>query len=164
MKRAILVLAAFFLIAAKNEYVSIDQHSIRFARGDREYVIHDESTVDRLNAIYAPQVQLGREQARLGRKQAALGAQQAEIGRAQASMGFEQAGIRDSSNPRFQELVRMQNELTAQQNKLIEQQNRYTAEQNKMSAKQNELQREAERKAEPILQDAIRSGVAVEVR
>ena len=145
----------------------IDTYGHRFAyfsRDGRHYLIRDQETIDRLEALYTPQVRLGRQQASLGTKQAALGTQQASIGFEQARIGMEQARIRDSSSARYQELVRRQNELAGQQNKLAEEQNRLGAQQSAMGKKQDELSRDADRGAGPIFDQAIRSGIAIEVR
>src|SRR5437870_6636926 len=116
MKRMIVVLAALLMLAAKREcktfvltfdgmtmanglsgtelsslYKKYGQRFAYFMRDGRRYVVRDEETIARLQALYTPQVQLGQKQAELGTKQAALGAQQAELGREQARIGSEQA-------------------------------------------------------------------------
>lgn len=187
MRRTLILLAAFLMLAAKKEcktfvltfdgvtmangIADVDIHSLvkhygqrfaYFARDGRRYVIRDGVTLDRLQALYAPQVQLGQKQAELGQKQAALGRQQAEVGREQASIGLEQARA-ESSSPRFQKLLDRQNELARKQNVLGDEQNRLGAQQNEMGRQQEDLQRDAERRAEPILDQAIHAGLAVDV-
>ena len=188
MRRTLILLAAFLMLAAKKEcqtfvltfdgvtmangIADVDIHSLvkhygqrfaYFARDGRRYVIRDGVTLDRLQALYAPQVQLGQKQAELGQQQAALGRQQAELGREQAALGREQARFADSSSPRYQKLVDQQNELARRQNVLADEQNRLGGQQNVMGQKQEDLQREAERLAAPILDQAISAGLAVDV-
>lgn len=128
MKRALIVLAAVLLVAAKNHdscdgrnafVLELDgitmangissadmnqlikTHGRRFAyfsRDGHHYLIRDAVTLDRLESLYAPQVQLGRQQAELGTRQASLGLQQAKIGREQARIGLDQARLGDSSS------------------------------------------------------------------
>jgi hypothetical protein len=60
--------------------------------------------------------------------------------------------------------MRRQNELSAEQNKLADEQTRLALQQNVLTRKQNELSRDAERRVQPILDEAIRNGTATEVR
>jgi bla regulator protein BlaR1 len=71
------------------------------------WVIRDPQTLQRVDAIFGPQRELGRQQAELGRQQAEIGRQQAEVGKSQAELGKQQA-----------ELGRQQAELGAQQAEL----------------------------------------------
>lgn len=189
MKRSLLILAAILLLAAKrdrNAFVAyfdgemttngvsvaqldalVDHYGPRFIYFERDshrYVVRDRHVVERIEALYAPQFKLGQQQSELGRRQSALGRQQAELGRKQAQLGREQSREWDGASAHAQELVRRQNELAAEQNKLGEQQNRLGAEQNQLGEKQNEIAREAEKRVQPILDEAIRNGIAVEVR
>jgi hypothetical protein len=139
------------------------QRFIYFGRDHHRYVIRDLQALARIEALYAPQSRLGEQQSELGRKQSALGRRQSELGREQGELGREQ-GREDSASPHAKDLVRRQNELAREQNELAEQQNRLGAEQSRLGEKQNELGREAMRKSQPILDEAIRNGIAVEVR
>ena len=139
-----------------------DRYGRRFAyfeRNGRTYLIRDAATLERFEAMYAPQMQLGQQQAELGRHQAELGRKQADLGREQARLGRMQA---DGSND-DDELTRKQNELAEKQNQLAEKQNELGAKQNKMGDRQNELSREVERRIQPMLDEAIRNGIAIEV-
>ena len=59
-----------------------------FTRDGKSYVVDDPQTVSRIQAMYKPMEDLGRQQEELGRKQEELGRQQEELGRQQ-----EQASI-----------------------------------------------------------------------
>jgi hypothetical protein len=59
-----------------------------FTRNGKSYVVDDPQIVARIQAMYKPMEDLGRQQEELGRKQEALGRQQEELGRKQ-----EQASI-----------------------------------------------------------------------
>ena len=192
MKRTLVVLAALLMLASKSHdskesktfvltfdgmtmangisgtdmnalFKRYGQRFAYFVRDGHRYVILDSETIDRLQALYAPQVQLGQKQAELGTKQSAIGQKQSKIGMEQAQIGMEQSRT-DSSSPRYHDLVARQNELARQQNELGEQQNRLGEKQNEMARQQNELARDAEQRAQPIFDQAIRNRVAEEVR
>lgn len=188
MRRSLVVLAALFMLAsskhrdtfvltfdnmtmthgtagATDVHVLAKRYGDRFAyftRGSRSYVIRDEDTISRLQSLYAAQIRLGQKQAELGSKQAALGLRQADLGSEQARVGMEQAST-SSSSSRYQRLVDRQNELARKQNELSEQQNKLSDQQNEMGRQQNELQAEADRRADEVLERAVRTGIAVDV-
>jgi len=53
---------------------------IWFQRDEKSYIIRDQATIDRAEAFWAPQEELGKRQEELGKQQEALGAQQEELG------------------------------------------------------------------------------------
>ena len=185
MKRALLVLTAIFSIASTdkkncdafvlrmvdvsfaNGISATDMNGLferygkrfaYFSRSGRRYVIRDAATLNRIEAIYAPQARLGERQGVLGRKQGALGAKQAAMGMEQARIGMAQAR---GSSP---ELEGKQRELSQQQKDLGEEQRKLGQIQKDLGEQQNELGRDAERRLQPILEEAVRNRVAVEVR
>lgn len=121
------------------------------------YVITDEETLDKLDEIIEPQVELGKKQADLGAKQARLGAEQAKLGAEQAKLGAQQGWARDDEA----------RELAAKQRQLSEKQRELGARQGELGERQRdlgELQREAGKKAEKEMENvfkaAVRSGIA----
>jgi BlaR1 peptidase M56 len=54
-----------------------------FTRNGKSYVVDDPQTIARIQAMYRPMEDLGRQQEELGRKQEELGKQQEELGRQQ---------------------------------------------------------------------------------
>lgn len=122
------------------------------------YVITDEETLDKIDEIIQPQVELGRKQAELGARQAKLGAEQAKLGAKQAELGAKQRWARDEDEGR---------ELAAQQRELSEKQRELGARQGELGERQRdlgELQRAAGKKAEKEMENvfkaAVRSGIA----
>ena len=59
-----------------------------FSHNGKSYVVDDPQTIARIQAMYKPMEDLGRQQEELGKQQEALGRQQEELGRKQ-----EQASI-----------------------------------------------------------------------
>jgi Skp family chaperone for outer membrane proteins len=120
-------------------------------RGDKAYLIKDAAILRQLADAYKPQTELGAKQAELGSQQAALGAQQ-------AALGAEQARIALSGDDEAQKrLGRRQGELGKQQSELGRRQS-------ELGRQQEEASRAAERKVAALLDTAIRSGAAKEVR
>lgn len=60
---------------------------IWFARDEKSYVITDPAFLGRVQALFAPQEELGKQQDALGRQQDELGRQQDELGRQQDELG-----------------------------------------------------------------------------
>jgi len=194
MKRSLAVFAALFLLAAAKDKHTCDgrdafvlrmdgvnvangisgtnmkslfdrygKRFAYFARDGRKYIIRDAEMLDRLDALYQPQVTLGTKQAALGTRQAALGTKQASIGMEQARLAMEQIHT-SSDSVRHRELSRRQNDLGRQQNELGEEQNRLGEQQSDLGRKQDELSRDTEKRLQPLLDEAIRNGTAIEVR
>jgi len=144
-------ISATDLTALSNTYGG---HYAYFERSGHGYVITDPDTLDRIAAVYAPQLKLGSKQAALGQKQATIGIHQAEIGREQARLGIQQ--IHDDSNA----TERRQQELSKQQDALGEKQDSLGREQSAMGHQQEELSRSVEKQLAAIFDEAIRTGLA----
>src|SRR5687768_9696548 len=69
-------------------------HFASFELDGVRYVITDAETLDELDEIIQPQVELGKKQAELGARQATLGAEQAKLGSQQAALGAKQVWAR----------------------------------------------------------------------
>lgn len=135
----------------------LGRHFAYFERNGAGYVIRDAATLQRIERVLQPQVDLGNEQARLGQQQAALGSKQAALGAKQAALGIEQIG---ASGARARELQRRQSELAEQQRELADQQRPLADEQRELAEKQREASRVALAQMEKLFDEAVRSGVA----
>ena len=124
--------------------------------GDR-YVITDPGTLDEIDEIVEPQVELGKKQAALGAKQAKLGAEQAELGAKQAVLGARQAWARDDE---ARELAEKQRELSAEQRKLGDKQRVLGDRQRELGDQQRQIGKTVEKELEKVFRNAVRSGVA----
>ncbi|HEX8410611.1 MAG TPA: hypothetical protein VF883_17235 [Thermoanaerobaculia bacterium] len=136
---------------------SLGRHFAYFERNGVGYVIRDAATLQRIERVLQPQVQLGNEQARLGQQQAALGQKQAALGARQAALGAQQISARGA---RASELQRRQSELAEQQRELADQQRPLADEQRELAEKQREASRVALGRMEKLFDEAVRSGVA----
>ena len=116
------------------------EHSGRFIwvrRGGREYVISDETTILRAEALFAPDAAVGIEEAALGREESRLDREEERLDEAPRSAARDQrlAGIRAQQRA----LERREKEL---------------------DEKEEQVEREAESAFWPLVEGAIRSGVA----
>jgi len=127
-------ISATDLAALANAY---GRHYAYFERNGHGYVITDPDTLDRIAAVYAPQLALGSRQAALGQKQAAIGMNQAKSGMEQARLGIQQ--VHDDSRA----TERRQQELSKQQDTLGEKQDALGREQTTMGHQQEEMSRAA---------------------
>lgn len=130
------------------------RHFAYFERDGQRYLITDPDTLDRIAAVYAPQMNLGRKQADLGAKQAKLGAQQADLGREQARIGMRQVYGRSET------LERQQTELGKKQDQLGEKQDVLGRQQDAMGRQQDDLAKSVDKQISTIFDQAIRTGVA----
>ena len=124
------------------------------------YVIRDPAILQRVQAIMAPQQELGRRQGALGKQQGELGRRQGVLGREQGRLGSLMANAR----------VREMGDLGAQQAALGARQAELGEKQAALGARQAELGREQVRIAElakplvrALVAEAIRRGVAQRV-
>jgi hypothetical protein len=157
-KLALLLVLALPLLAARYDSISSgDDGPVYFERDGVRYVIHDPATIEKVERIVQPQVELGKQQAALGEQQAAIGQKQAEIGRRQAELGVQQISARGEHARRLQ---RRQQVLSEEQNELAEQQRPLAEQQRILGEKQREASRIAKPKLEKIFEEALRSGVA----
>ena len=130
-------------------------------RGDKTYLITDADTLDRVRHIVQPQRQLGQEQAKLGTHQAALGTQQASLGLEQSRIGMQQMGASEAEQRR---LSAKQEELSRKQDALSRQQEELSKQQEALSAKQESLQKDSDTRIDTVLDQAIASGLASQVK
>ncbi|HWS71377.1 MAG TPA: hypothetical protein VN605_04655 [Thermoanaerobaculia bacterium] len=131
-----------------------EQYGKHFAvvtRGSKSYLITESSVLRQIGDAY-------QAQAELGSRQAALGAQQAALGEKQAAIGAEQARIALSGDDEAQ------NRLSRRQSELGRQQSDLGRRQSALGRQQEEAGRAAERKVAALLTEAIRTGVAKEIR
>jgi bla regulator protein BlaR1 len=161
-----------------------------FRRGGKEYLVRDAATLKRVAEIFAPQTELGRQQGELGAKQGALGAQQGELGSRQGKLGAEQGelgaeearialddsrraleGDEPAGEARHRELesnmrklAEQQTELGRQQEELGRQQETLGEQQQKLGKLQQRASREAEAKLRILIDQALASGLAQEIR
>jgi bla regulator protein BlaR1 len=155
------------------------KHFAYFEENGRRYVIRQSAVLDRIEKLYRPQADLGRQQGALGQKQAGVGMEQARIGSQQARLGMEQADIaRDQArraleddktakgdgSRRQEELSRQMDQLGRQQETLGAQQEKLGKQQEILGRQQEQLGVSIEQQVRPLLQAAIRSGAAVETR
>lgn len=121
------------------------------------YVITDEATLDELEEIIQPQVELGKKQAALGARQAKLGTEQAKFGAQQAALGAKQAWARDDE---ARDLADKQRELSEKQRELGARQRELGERQRELGELQREAAGKAEKEMENVFKAAVRSGIA----
>lgn len=134
-----------------------------FSMDDREYVIHDQATIERAHEIVEPMSRLGAEQGRLGSRQGEIGRRQGELGSLQGQMGHLQAqlaSLRARGDSRYRaelgELRQQLAELSAQVRLLGERQRELGAQQWVLGQRQRELG-EQQRRASLLAFDQLRS-------
>jgi hypothetical protein len=160
-------------------------------RDEQEYLIRDPDTLKAFEAALKPLEQLGAKQGELGAQQGALGAKQGELGARMGELGAKQGELGQrhaelalariqqqragKESPEIerqqQELDRAQEELSRQMDALGEQmdvigrQMDAVGEQMEAEGEKMEAQsREAEKKINTLLDDAVRKGVAEPVK
>jgi hypothetical protein len=72
---------------------TITSDFIWFERDEKSYVITDPAFLGRVQALFAPQEELGKQQDALGRQQDELGRQQDELGRQQDELGKQMDAV-----------------------------------------------------------------------
>ena len=129
-----------------------------FRRGGRSYVVRDAALLRQAEAIVRPQQELGARQGELGSRQGALGAKQGALGRQQAAVALRQvSGGRAEAAREQAALGRQQAELGRQQAELGRQQSALGKEQARLA----QLSRTQLR---ALTDDALRRGLALEVK
>jgi bla regulator protein blaR1 len=157
-----------------------------FRRGDKAYVIHDASYIERAKAAYAPinelarqQGQLGAQQGRLGGKQGELGARQGELGAQQGQMAAREAMLtaklaeQPNSDARAtaqearlaqqaarDEFRRREDVLRQQQIELGKQQAELGRQQKALSGRMRLTSEKANQQIDQLLDEAVAKGVA----
>ena len=106
-------------------------------RGGREYRITDDTLLLRAEALFAPEVALGPEQAALGREEAQLDAEEARL----------EGGARTAATERRLAEIRARQKVVEQREKEVDE-------------KQERSTHDAERAFWPLIDSAIRAGLA----
>ena len=157
-----------------------------FRRGDKAYVIHDASYIERAKAAYAPindlarqQGELGAQQGRLGGKQGALGARQGELGAQQGQMAAREAVLaaqlaaqpsqdaraaaqeaRLAQQASRDEFRRREDVLRQQQVELSKQQAELSQQQKALSGRMRLTSDKANQQMDQLLDEAVTKGIA----
>ncbi len=140
------------------------EHFAAVIHGGRTYVVTNRAALDRLKDLYAPVVKIGDEQAALGSKQAALGDEQAQLGAQQAIIGAQQAAVAVAGDRAGSRDFEARQRLLAQKQRVLGDRQKELGEQQRaLGARQHELTREATPKIERFFDEAIASGLAIEV-
>jgi bla regulator protein BlaR1 len=147
-----------------------------FRQGGKEYVVRDAALLRQAKDLFKAQGELGARQGELGGRQGALGAKQGALGAQQGALGAKQ-GILAAEQARrggddddreidrkMAELDRKMEELGEQQEELGRQQEVLGRQQEELGRQQEELGRKAEKELHVLMNRAIQSGVAQEVR
>jgi bla regulator protein blaR1 len=175
---------------AVNRMRKANEPMLWFRRGDKSYVVHDRTYIQRAKAIYAPvselgkqQGELGGEQGRLGGLQGGLGARQGALGVRQGQLAAEQAKLAaeqaaldvqpnddkrraefEASQTRLQanedDLARQQDALGRQQDALGKQQDALGAKQDALGQRQEQATDQANRQIGTLIDEALAKGVA----
>jgi bla regulator protein BlaR1 len=147
-----------------------------FRQDGKEYVVRDQSLIKRAQGLFEAQAKLGARQGELGARQGALGGKQGALGAQQGALGAqlgtlaaERARRGDDGNDRDlekrgKELDRKMDELGRQQEELGRQQEVLGRQQEELGRQQEELGQKAEKELHSLMGEAIRNGVAQEVR
>jgi beta-lactamase regulating signal transducer with metallopeptidase domain len=147
-----------------------------FRHGGKEYVIRDAALLKQAKELFKAQSELGAKQGELGGRQGALGARQGELGAKQGSLGAEMATLgsaraRRGSSTDDRDLDRREKELSAkmtelghQQEALGRQQEELGRQQEALGRQQEELGRKAETEMRSLMDRAVQSGAAQEVK
>jgi bla regulator protein BlaR1 len=154
-----------------------------FRHDGKEYVVRDAALLKQVKDLSKAQGELGGRQGELGGRQGALGSKQGALGAKQGALGAEQGALaadrarrggdaddRDLErrerefDQKQEELSRQQEELSRQQEELGRQQEALGTQQEELGRQQEELSRKAEREMKTLIERAIQSGAAREVR
>jgi bla regulator protein BlaR1 len=155
---------------------SANEDVLWFRRGGKEYVVRDTALLKQAKELFKAQGELGSKQGALGGRQGALGAKQGELGAKQGSLGAEMgtlgsARARRGSDADDRDLDRREKELSAkmddlgrQQEALGRQQEELGRQQEALGRQQEELGRKAEKEMHTLMDHAVQSGAAQEVK
>jgi beta-lactamase regulating signal transducer with metallopeptidase domain len=147
-----------------------------FRHGGKEYVVHDASLLKQVQEISKAQGELGARQGELGGRQGALGAKQGELGAKQGALGSEQGALASARarrggdaderdlDKREKELEAKMDDLGRQQEALGKQQEELGRQQEALGRQQEELGRKAEKEMHELMERAVKSGAAQEVK
>ena len=152
-----------------------DEDFLWYRRSGKEYVVRDPALLRQVKDLFKAQGELGARQGELGGRQGALGAKQGALGAQQGALGAKQGALaaeqarRGGDDDReldrkMAELSRKMEELGEQQEELGRQQEVLGKQQEELGRQQEELGRKAEKELHALMNRAIQSGVAQEVR
>jgi beta-lactamase regulating signal transducer with metallopeptidase domain len=146
-----------------------------FRRGGKEYVIRDSALLKQVEDLYKPVGELGARQGELGGRQGELGGRQGALGAKQGALGAELGAIaagrarrgdaddRDLER-REKEINRKMEELSRQMEELGRQQEALGKQQEELGRQQEAASARADKEVHELMDRAIRSGAAQEVR
>lgn len=117
----------------------IPARSVWMRRGGQEYLIVDETLVRRAEALFAPEM--------------ALGPQQDAVGREESRLDHQIDALEDKEDRLSADEERNLSDLRAQMRDVEDRER-------ELDRKEERLEREAERQLWPLLDDAIRAGLA----
>ena len=159
-----------------------------FRHDGKEYVVRDAAVMKRAKEIFRPQMELGAKQGELGARQGALGAKQGALGARQGALGGKQGAlgaqiaalsaeqsrsVKDDSqlekrqrdlDAQQEDLSRQQEELGRQQEELGRQQEALGRQQEELGRQQEAASAKAEKELHALMEQAVRSGSAQEVK
>ena len=147
-----------------------------FQRDGKEYVVRDPALLKQAQALYKPVAEVGARQGELGGRQGELGGKQGALGAKQGALGAELGAIaagrarrggdaddRDLER-REKEINRKMEDLSRQQEDLGRQQEALGKQQEDLGRQQEALSARADKEFHELMDRAIRSGAAQEVR
>ncbi len=147
-----------------------------FQWSGKEYVVRDPAMLKQVQALYKPVAELGARQGELGGKQGELGARQGKLGAEQGALGAQlgtlaadrarrggDADDRDLDR-REKEINQKMEELSRQMEDLGRQQEDLGKRQEELGHQQEEISARADKQLHEMMDRAIHSGAAQEVR
>jgi bla regulator protein BlaR1 len=146
-----------------------------FRHGGKEYVVHDGALLQRVKELSKAQGELGARQGELGGRQGALGAKQGALGARQGALGAEQGTLASERarrgdgddrdlDKKEKELDAKMEDLGRQQEALGKQQEELGRQQEILGQQQEELSRKSEKEMHELIDRAIKTGAAQEVK
>ena len=127
-----------------------------FRQGTREYVIYDPATLRSITALFAPVEALAPEYRAVHERLRPLEKRENELEDLVDRLEDREDDLTSQERQRLRELHRMLNELEREMEK-------FEAEEERLDDRQDRLEQEAERAMMPLLDRAVRSGVAQRV-
>ena len=159
-----------------------------FRHDGKEYVVRDAGVLKQAEEIFRPQMELGAKQGELGARQGALGGKQGALGAKQGALGAKQGALgaqmatlaaeqaasdKDDGDlekrqhdleKQMDDLGRQQEELGRQQEELGRQQEALGRQQEELGRQQEAASAKAEKEFHALMEQAVRSGAAQEVK
>jgi beta-lactamase regulating signal transducer with metallopeptidase domain len=150
-----------------------------FRHGGKEYVVRDATLLKQAGELFKAQGELGARQGKLGARQGELGGRQGALGAKQGALGAEMGTLaadrarrgNGGDNADDRDLEKRERELDAkmedlgrQQEELGRQQEALGKQQEDLGRQQEELSRKAEKELRTLIDRALQSGQAQEVR